>query len=381
MAENPFNLEMFLREYFNLRESGRYYSELYNEFWGQIIRIYLDNSSREFVRRGYSSELGEQEFFNHWGQDDIPESVMSVINMIKATKGKPEAKDIKDTILFVLNIYSGNYIKNSGGNSYYAMFINRLKRFKDQDLVYKACAKLEYSLSRDDFRSLNEDVRKDIAVMKASNKNATVEDIGDLIRFCKTSDEAIKIINDVFAKTDEDIDKIMAKDVPNGDRLSSATRYPLEVIKNATNHEYKETVPGFRDDLRRFADVALDKYNVSKILGSGDAEYITVYEDTLDKKYIELQNRFTEQNEELKVKDKSANLQEQVIAELNAKIDALESELNKERSRRIDVENKLRQSNDTVNRFEKAREKLTKAGMFERKKIIEEMNDIGVKEL
>ena len=217
---------------------------------------------------------------------------------------------------------------------------------------------------------------KDIATMLANNENATLEDIAEMIYFVETPDEALKIINDVFARTDEILDKELSKDVPGTERVRDILAQPSSVVNKVLNlnqlNPSLQKILNVRDgsndeffnQLKQWSQMANNKYDFNKVIGSGDAQYVTNYENTLEQENIDLTN----QNEELK-KEKGAleqsrnqfrdNFDREKL--LNKK---MEQRYNDERAARISVEKMLQKALDVIAAYERGNQEIDKAGVF-----------------
>ena len=335
MAENKFNLETFLGAYIDFQKGKTYYGEVYNEFWGYMVHFYLDNNSRMFIRDGSSSNYTEEEYFSRWSENKFSGSVKNVIDMIKAAKGTEYAEDMKETILLVLRMNSESYLKNKESIPYIKMFVNRLKQLKNKDLQYKACERLR--IFTDYIDTFPMDIKKDMAVMQANNPNATLFDLSLLIKFCDTADQALKVVNDVFAKADEEIDKLMRKDVPNADELEKVLAFAHNIVHDARQRSRESNE--FYKQCDALEVIANNKYNFDEIIGSGDSEYISTYDDGLAQQLVKAeQKQFEAEQETEGLKKENFNIKsknQDLVNSLDArdmKIAELQKQLQGERS-------------------------------------------------
>ena len=402
MAENFFNLETFLRAYMDLVKNNNWsnvYPSGFRRFWESAVNVFL-----------YGDQAKKEDFAKRYPEDQLPESVLEILKMMEAARDRSSAQqDVVNTVKFVAEQVFDP--KTSGSSSYYdnvtylQMFLNRVKKMQDQDLVYNAITFLKSNLRymRPSAYRYETDGRKyiplfkDMVFMLANNPNATLTDLSELIYWVETPEEAEKIVNDVIAKTDEMLDKEMSRDIPDASSVKNLTWYPSEVINVARGSESSNPVYAkelqylankdrkksdeFYNRLNQLAKLVMDKYNFDKIIGSGDQHYVTTYEDTLEKKNIDLVNENTKIKEENKnLSLENDGLHQRVdsdkaeIERLKNEIERLNQELSKERNAKVKAQN-------TVSEFTKATEKLEKAGMFERKKIIEQMSQITASEL
>lgn len=281
MAENTFNLENFVRAYLEFSSK---------EFWNGLTNRYLDNGWQDFDE-------------TRWR---VPESVQPIVDVIKGAQNKPEANEYAKTIRFVTAVYSANSIATD--ESATKMLLNRIKQFQDQDLAYNALVKLKgmsgynhpvYAKYSNSYHPLS----KEIAKMLANNKNATADDIAELVYFCKTPQEAIQILNDVCVKVDENIETEMKRDLPDVSKIQNLVSIPKDAMRTVGSHmqmtdaapEYIANVNSLDRQERmalndQFMDMARlykDKYNYNKI--AGDTEYIAKYDESVMTKNIELQ--------------------------------------------------------------------------------------------
>ena len=229
MADNKFNLEVFLRAYLDMLKTYTYYPQAYSRFWGNAIHLYLNKD----IIVDHDSNINEENFLVGWN-DKMPQSVRSVIDMIKAAKGKPEADEYADTIKFVIECYTSTQDKQPNIRDL-QMLVNRLKKSQNKKLVYDALNKLiSVGYTRPTVHNTKDKAHnalyKDIAFMLANNPNATLKDVSEIIYFCETPDQAFQVINDVVSKTDEELDKELNKDVPKPEKIQQIVWYPKHVV-------------------------------------------------------------------------------------------------------------------------------------------------------
>lgn len=302
MADFIFDLETFVRAYIDLRKEWHLYYEDYKGFW------------QEAVETGFNPDANFQEFLQVHRKIKS-KSVEDVLGfMFELHKNPSATDDVKNTVKFVAEQVF--YPKNDGDSrgydntSYLQMFLNRLNKFKDKDLVYDA---LKILKSTSDYKrpcaekyglqipKKRMSVYKDIATMLANNQNATTDDILEMIYFAETQDNALKIINDVFAKTDEDLDVELNKDVPNTDNVGVILSKPGSLIRTVLDGrdlspelskaiKDKEVNKEFYKLLNQWQEIAKEKYDFDNVVGSGDAQYVTNYENTLEQQNIDLIN-------------------------------------------------------------------------------------------
>jgi len=386
MAEVQINLETFLRAYMDYAKLWPAMGEnRYKDFWMETVKYYLDGKDNDDTF-GFSL-------------DGAPKSVLDVIEEMKRARGSSRVAEIKDTVKFVVqDVYCPEY---NGGNRYdnvpqLQMFLKRLSEFNDKDLVYDALVKLKDTVgykranaSWGQFDQKRKIVCNNIVNMMASNSNATQIDIVELIYWAKTPDEALKVINDVFAKTDDDLDKEMKKDVPNSATVNNIISYPKQVIDIAfggydASPELNKYFEMFREQnirfvknpedikkyqefvakLSEFRKIVGNKYNFDKIVGSGDRNYVSNYEDTMDKENIDLINRNTKLEQEKGALEKSRdqfrdNYDREKL--LNKK---MEQRYNDERAARLSVEKMLQKALEVIAAYEKGNQEIDKAGVF-----------------
>ena len=282
MAENTFNLENFVRAYLEFDSK---------DFWNGLTNRYLDNGWQGFDETRWK----------------VPESVQPIVDVIKGAQDKPEANEYAKTIRFVTAVYSAVSIATD--ESATKMLLNRIKQFQDQDLAYNALVKLKgmtgynhpVSAKYNSYHPLS----KEIAKMLANNKNATADDIAELVYFCKTPQEAIQILNDVCVKVDENIETEMKRDLPDVSKIQNLVSIPKDAMRTVGSHmQMTDAAPEYIDNVNsldrqermalnaRFTDMAKlykSKYNYDKIIESGDTEYIAKYDESVMTKNIELQ--------------------------------------------------------------------------------------------
>lgn len=385
MAEGQFNLETFLRTYMDLKKTTVWDYSRHKLFWMEFVAYFLEGKDNGEVFR--------------YDLSDVPESVNKLIEVMQSPYGKSHVAEIKDTVKFVVqDVYCPEY---NGGNRYdnvpqLQMFLKRLSEFDDKDLVYDALVKLKDTVgykranaSWGQFEQKHKIVCNNIVNMMASNPNATQRDIVELIYWAKTPDEALKVINDVFAKTDEDLDKEMKKDVPNSATVNNIISYPKQVIDIAfggydASPELKEYFERFREHnirfiknqedikkyqefvakLSEFRKIVGNKYNFDKIVGSGDRNYVSNYEDTMDKENIDLINRNTTLEQEKGALEQSRNQFRDNFERAEGQKKKLEQKYNDERAARLSAEKMLQKALDVIAAYEKGEAEVDKAGVF-----------------
>ncbi len=384
MPDFKFDLETFVRAYMDLKKEWQNGSRACYEFWDSVTRAMNNNDSNVSVNK----VLGDY-------RDIKSGTVKNVLKYMDDVKGKPEARDVTNTIQFVAEqvFFPKQNRKSFDDNLYYdnttymQMFLNRMKSFKDKQLVYDVLKQFQsfsgyYQKPAEEVYNnsvknpAKAGVYKDIATMLANNENATLEDIAEMIYFVETPDEALKIINDVFARTDEILDKELSKDVPGTERVRDILAQPSSVVNKVLNlnqlNPSLQKILNVRDgsndeffnQLKQWSQMANNKYDFNKVIGSGDAQYVTNYENTLEQENIDLTN----QNEELK-KEKGAleqsrnqfrdNFDREKL--LNKK---MEQRYNDERAARISVEKMLQKALDVIAAYERGNQEIDKAGVF-----------------
>ena len=407
MAEKYFNLETFLRAYIDLTKNPNckgWYMHDFRDFWNKVEQIFLWENPKEWSKEEFLSRYSE----------NLPQSVQNIIVMVQAARGNSEAQqDISNTMKFVAEqVYNPMYDSSRYGSSQYydntayaQMFLNRLKKFQDPKLVYDAVSLLKQAVSYKRPCAYknghnNDDIKRkalyhDIAVMMASNEHAQLKDLTEMIYWAENAEQAEKIINDVFAKTDEMIDLEMKKDVPSSDAIKGVVWNPSDVVRIArgnnsdANPEYdvflegmyrkdKRASDAFYERLNQWARLAMDKYDFDKIMGSGDQAYVTTYGDTLEKRNIDLENENTKVKDEnrrvVQANDalrRNADLDKAEIERLKEKIEKLQQELANEKNAKARAQDKVR-------KFSEAATAVEQAGAFKRGdalKVLKQVNE------
>ncbi len=303
MSDFKFDLENFVRVYLDLQKEKGWDGNVEENYWADAVYTILDQG------RGLDEFLQEHTKVNS-------QSVKDVLNFLSGVQKNQNVDDIKNTIKFVAEqVFCPKNNGNSrgyGNTPYVQMFLNRLNQFKDKDLVYEALKSLksvsdykrpgaeQYGLPMSKQRM---SVYKDIATMLANNKNATIDDISEMIYFADTPDAAMKIINDVFAKTDEDLDIELNKDVPGTDTVGSILNKPRFVVRTVLDRQDlnpelskqmgaidSAPIKEFYKLLAQWEKIATEKYDFDKVIGSGDTQYVINYENTLEEQNIGLVN-------------------------------------------------------------------------------------------
>ncbi len=384
MPDFKFDLETFVRAYMDLKKEWQDGSRACYEFWDSVTRAMNDKDSNVSVHKA----LGNY-------KDIKSGTVKNVLKYMDDVKGKPEARDVTNTIRFVAEqVFFPKQNGNGWGSveyydntTYMQMFLNRMKSFKDKQLVYDVLkhfqsfsgyyqkpAEAVYNNSVKNPAKAG--VYKDIATMLANNENATLDDIAEMIYFVETPDEALKIINDVFARTDEELDKELSKDVPGTDRVRNILAQPSSVVHMVLNLKQlnpslqkilnvrDESNDKFFNQLRQWSQMANNKYDFNKVIGSGDAQYVTNYENTLEQENIDLLKEndvLTKQNSTLeKSRDQFRdNFDREKL--LNKK---MEQRYNDERAARLSVEKMLQKALEVIDAYEKGEADVDKAGVF-----------------
>lgn len=303
MADFKFDLENFVRVYLDLQKEKGWDGNVEENYWAGAVYTILDQG------RGLDEFLQEHTKVNS-------QSVKDVLNFLSGVQKNQNVDDIKNTIKFVAEqVFCPKNNGNSrgyGNTPYVQMFLNRLNQFKDKDLVYEALKSLK---SVSDYKRPGAEqyglpiskqrmsVYKDIATMLANNQNATIDDILEMIYFADTPDAAMKIINDVFAKTDEDLDIELNKDVPGTDTVDSILNKPRFVVRTVLDRQGlnpelskqmgaidSAPIKEFYKQLAQWEKIATEKYDFDKVIGSGDTQYVINYENTLEEQNIGLVN-------------------------------------------------------------------------------------------
>ncbi len=389
MAEVQINLETFLRAYMDYAKAWPGMgAKRYKDFWQETLKYYL-NGKDNADTFGFSL-------------DGAPKSVLDVIEEMKRANGSSRVSEIKNTVNFVTEQVFG-YVQETGlqyynNNAQLQMFLKRLSEFNDKNLVYDALKFLKNIVGyrRADIKWLDEKrkiVCNEIVNMIASNPNATQEDIVELIYWAKTPDEVLKVINDVFAKTDEDLDVEMKKDVPSAQTVNNIIYYPKEVVSialgnNDASLELKEYIDRFREqnirfvknpeDIKKFREfvakvgafrtVVNDKYNFDKIVGSGDRNYVSNYEETVDMQNVNLMKenrRLADENQRLTKTNSELNQHNEEKRQEHIDQKAKwEEKFANERAARIALEDLLKKAEALIEAYEKGEEEIDKAGVF-----------------
>lgn len=303
MVDFKFDLETFVRAYMDLYEESKMYVDGQRNYWAAATQILL------------STEGSLEQFFQKYKKFNS-KSVNNVLAFFDSVRGKPESEDVLNTIKFVTEQVflprADSYSNPYDNTSYLQMFLNRLNQFRDKDLVYDVLNLLKHNV---DYkhpsagkinmpipkkRSL---VYKDIATMLANNQNATTDDVAEMIYFAETPDAALKIINDVFAKTDEDLEIELNKDVPDTKKVGYILSKPGFVVRTVLDvrdlgpelsrqidAKDSAAIKEFYKQLHQWEAIAKDKYDFDKVIGSGDVQYVTNYENTLEQQNIDLIN-------------------------------------------------------------------------------------------
>jgi len=395
MAEKFFNLETFLRAYMDLAKDPGWKGAFTSEkrlFWERAMDVYLFGNQNDMT----------EEYFLMKYKNIMPKSSWEIIEMMKAARNNPDAQqDIKNTVRFVTEQVFNPVNNNQQYDNlvYLQMFLNRLKKMQDQDLVYEAVSLLricfndykrpcayKYSNTNLDYKPLFHD----IVIMLASNPNAKLEDLSELIYWVENPEQAEKVINDIFAKTDEMLNKEMSKDIPDSNSVKNSVCVPGNVIDvmrrgETTNPDYNNSLVSLPDKerdvfyakIQRWAELAKDKYNFDKVIGSGDQEYVTTYGDTLEKKNIDLSKQNAEvmdENTKLKAANRRIN---DSINEKNEEIDRLKNEiarlyqdLQNERSAKTKAQERIR-------RFSEAATAVEQAGMLKRSEALKKLQAVN----
>lgn len=402
MPDFKFDLETFVRAYMDLKKEWEDGARACYKFWDSVTRAMNDKDSNVSVQKA----LGDY-------KDIKSGTVQNVLKYMDDVKGKPEARDVTNTIQFVAEqvFFPKQDRKSFDDNPYYdnttymQMFLNRMKSFKDKQLVYDVLKHFQsfsgyYQRPAEEVynnsvkNSAKAGVYKDIATMLANNENATLDDIVEMIYFVETPDEALNIINDVFARTDKILDEELSKDVPGTNRVKDILAQPSSVVNkvldlNQLNPSLQKILnvrdgsnDEFFNQLKQWSQMANNKYDFNKVIGSGDAQYVANYENTLEQENIDLIN----QNEELK-KEKGAleksrdqfrdNYDREKL--LNKK---MEQRYNDEHAARLSVEKMLQKALDVIAAYERGNQEIDKAGVFNKaaakvkmKEEVEKAND------
>lgn len=389
MADFKFDLENFVRAYIDLNNESKMYADGQRNYWGYAVQKILNPGG------SLESFFQEHRKFNS-------KSVNDVLNYLDAARGKKESVDVANTIKFVAEQVfcpkMGAYSNSYDNTSYLQMFLNRLNQFKDKDLVYDVLKLLKahvdykhpstnkYGIPISEKRLR---INKDIATMLANNYNATMDDIAEMIYFAETPDAALKIINDVFAKTDEDLEAELNKDVPGTDAVSYILSKPKFVVRTVLDVRdlgpelskqisAKDSGPikEFYKQLAQWEKIATEKYDFDKVIGSGDTQYVTNYEDTLEEQNIRLINQIEKMTAEMEALKKQVSVLEQSRDQYKENYER-EKDIRK-RAEERHVEDKklmdqdLKIATDALRALDTGVEKIDKANAFTRgKQIIE----------
>lgn len=389
MADFKFDLENFVRAYIDLNNESEKHAEEQRDYWGYAVQKILNPG-------------GCLESFFQKHRKFNSKSVNDVLNYLDAARGKKESVDVANTIRFVAEqvFYPkmGAYSNSYDNTSYLQMFLNRLNQFKDKDLVYDVLKLLKAHI---DYKHPSTNkygvpisekrlrINKDIATMLANNYNATMDDIAEMIYFAETPDAALKIINDVFAKTDEDLEAELNKDVPGADTVSYILSKPKVVVRTVLDVRdlspelskqisAKDSGPikEFYKQLAQWEKIATEKYNFDKVIGSGDTQYVTNYEDTLEEQNIRLINQIEKMTAEMESLKKQMSVLEQSRDQYKGNYER-EKDI-RERAEKRHVEDKklmdqdLKLATDALRALDTGVEKIDKANAFTRgKQIIE----------
>ncbi len=389
MADFKFDLENFVRAYIDLNNESKMYADGQRNYWGYAVQKILNPGGS---LEGFFQEYGK---FNS-------KSVNDVLNYLDNARGKKESVDVANTIKFVAEQVfcpkMGSYSNSYDNTSYLQMFLNRLNQFKDKDLVYDVLKLLKAHV---DYKHPSTNkygvpipekrlrINKDIATMLANNYNATMDDIAEMIYFAETPDAALKIINDVFAKTDEDLEAELNKDVPGTDTVSYILSKPKFVVRTVLDVRdlspelskqisAKDSGPikEFYKQLAQWEKIATEKYDFDKVIGSGDTQYVTNYEDTLEEQNIRLINQIEKMTAEMERLEKQMSVLEQSRDQYKENYER-EKDIRK-RAEERHVEDKklmdqdLKIATDALRALDTGVEKIDKANAFTRgKQIIE----------
>lgn len=384
MPDFKFDLETFVRAYMDLKKEWQTGSRACYGFWDSVTRAMNNKDSNVSVHKA----LGDY-------KDIKSGTVKNVLKYMDDVKGKPEARDVTNTIQFVVEqVFFPKQNGNGWGSveyydntTYMQMFLNRMKSFKDKQLVYDVLKDFQgfsgyYQKPADAVYNnsvknpAKAGVYKDIATMLANNENATLYDIAEMIYFVETPDEALKIINDVFARTDEELDKELNKDVPGTDRVRNILAQPSYVVHEVLNlnqlNPSLQKILNVRDgsndeffnQLRQWSQMVNNKYDFNKVIGSGDAQYVTNYENTLEQENIDL----LKENDGLKKQNSTLEKSRDQFRDnydreklLNKK---MEQRYNDERAARLSVEKMLQKALEVIAAYEKGEADVDKAGVF-----------------
>ncbi len=355
-----------------------------------LLRAYLEYPKPRFWRELFTDNFNSQ----GW---DYPESIQTVLDVINAQK--QHNTEYARIIKFITDCYD-KFIDDRRELSPLQMMVNRIKNLDDENLAYKALKEFNYvrrpaDQARDKTKREEIDLSRQIMTMLANNKNATIQDIYELIYFSETPEQAMQIINDVSAKADEEIQVEMKKDLPDIDSVKSIVYKPRNALLTVepgrdsygTNPAYTANInrmnPEDRANLekkfRELYKIFQEKYNYEKILGMGD-EYIAKYQEGMEQQNAAMASQIKEQNKEIEAWKKTVSNRDTYIKQLENSIKQLEEELEKSRNeygeRLAQVQRDLSDSKTKVNRYKEAAAKLEKAGMFDRKKLIKEINEI-----
>ncbi len=389
MADFKFDLENFVRAYIDLNNESKMYADEHRNYWGYAVQ--------KILNPGGSLESFFQEYrkFNS-------KSVNDVLNYLDAARGKKESVDVANTIKFVAEQVfcpkMGSYSNSYDNTSYLQMFLNRLNQFKDKDLVYDVLKLLKATV---DYKHPSTNkygvpipekrlrVNKDIATMLANNYNATMDDIAEMIYFAETPDAALKIINDVFAKTDEDLEAELNKDVPGTDAVGYILSKPKFVVRTVLDVSdlspelsrqisAKDSGPikEFYKQLAQWEKIAKDKYDFDKVIGSGDTQYVTNYEDTLEEQNIRLINQIEKMTAEMESLKKQMDGLEQSRDQYKENYEREKGIRERAEKRHVEDKNLMDQdlkiATDALRALDTGVEKIDKANAFTRgKQIIE----------
>lgn len=363
MADNDIlKLEKFLRAYIDIaKKMGVEYA---NVFWNKAVNNFVKKTEHDF----------------YYDLNSYSKSVRDVVDIIKSDKANKS--EILDVVSFITReVYvSENYQRTS----YLKMFLNRIKDFKDTDLVYDALVELKGMVGYCRPKSMTDwhikekqDVFENIVNMLASNPNATQHDINELIYWAKTPEQALKIINDVFAKTDDVLDAEMKKDVPNTSTVQEILWFPENVIRVASGNagaseelcsiskRYdRAVVEDYKKSLQNFRQIANSKYDFDTVIGSGDMNYVSNYDDTVAARNVELEKSNEELSGENERLMQSNNSLRENADKNKSEIERLKQQLQQERDARIATENLLKTAEKVIEVIKQGEKTVDKAGIF-----------------
>ena len=257
------------------------------------------------------------------------------------------------------------------------LFINKVSKFADNKLVYDAISLLKDRVlsnykwfHKDDYGVNIRKIAQEVTKVLANNKNASLDDIYNMIYVAKTPEELGAIEKDIFGRADESLEQEMSKDVPNFDKIQniiekvhSATRFTESAFGGYSNasDEFKEYIASHKGHgewiyhFRGQSDVAKNKYDFDKIVGFGGAGYIEKYNESAMEKVAE-NEKLKSENQKLKEQNTQLtnviNKRDEIIEDYQAKFkklhNAYDEEINNQKKKVKMLEAQLKMLQETA---------------------------------